>query len=264
MFKKIMIAALAVGLGLFFVKGPGKWAFSHVKLVASNASSSLRDSVKEEKEIARLKMELQNLAREDDQHYDKVARMMVKVDSMQTEVDSIRANLKKEESRLRGLHDELSGARTFVMHGSRRYTKDDLRNESQSFMVAEENLKSKEANLEAKRKHLAIERGKLTELRTIREKMATDLQKLETSLAEERHAEAASKSTIDVTGYSRWKNELDRLKERIEVRKTKRILRGELTTTATDEKARERDAKADKYLDERFGGKTKASDSEIE
>lgn len=251
MFKKLFIAGLAIALGLAVVRGT--WVGSHLRARAGKVMAGMRDRVAPEQEIARLRMELKNLARDDDQHYDKVARMIVRVDRLSTEVDGIRTNLRKEEARLSKLNRELTGEKTFVKYNGSRYTRDDLRNEATAFKTSEAALKAKEANLEAQRKHLVLERTKLTSLRTLRDEMATQLQQLETALAEERHAAAAADSTIDDAGYRRLRAEMSQVRDRIEVLKRKRELRGEIRTPDTDAKAQERDAKADAYLADRFG-----------
>jgi len=251
MCKKIVIAALAVGLGLAVVKGT--WLGSHLRFRANKFVTSVRHSVPPEQEIARLRMELKNLERDDDKHFDKVARMMVRINALEREVAQIRTNLVKEEKRIKGLREELAGGVEFVMHGGSRYTKEDLRNEGLTFQTAEANLKSKEENLKAQRERLGLERRKLTDLRTVREQMATELQRLETALAQEKHAQAASESTIDDSKYQQLRKDMEQVRERIDVLRHKRELKGEIRTTTKDDQARERDAKADKYLDERFG-----------
>jgi chromosome segregation ATPase len=222
MCKKIVIAALAVGLGLAVVKGT--WLGSHLRFRANKFVTSVRHSVPPEQEIARLKMELKNLERDDDKHFHKVAEMMVKVGKFEREVAQMRTNLVKEEKRIRDLRDELNGPATFVMHQGTKYTNDDLRNDALSFRSFEENLKSKEEALKASQKHLAVERKKLTDMRTVREQMATELQRLETSLAEERQAQAASESTIDDSKYRRFRKDMESIRERIEVLTNKRVL----------------------------------------
>jgi peptidoglycan hydrolase CwlO-like protein len=251
MCKKFVIAALAVVVGLAVVKGT--WIGSHLRMQASKARAWAKNQVSPEKEIARLRMELRNLEKDDDQFFDKVARMAVKVENLEKDVAKIKGNLTKEEKGISQLRDNLAGNTEFVSDNGITFTRDDLRSKAMAFQIAEENLKSKQANLQAQKKHLALERQKLTQLRTIREEMATQLQKLETALAEERHAQAASESTIDDSGYRKLKAEMDAVRDRIEVLKKKRELRGEFAPIARDEQTRERDSKADKYLEERFG-----------
>ncbi|MFO0877488.1 MAG: hypothetical protein U0840_08950 [Gemmataceae bacterium] len=251
MYKKLVIAALAVGLGLVVVKGT--WLGSHLRARANRVINSVKESIPPEQEIARLRMELKGLERDDDKHYDKVARMVVQVEKVEREVSDIKKNLTREEARIRKVREGLTGNVEFVLHEGTRYTRDDLRAEAVAFRTAEDNYKSKEDNLQAQKKHLALERKKLTELRTIREQMSAELQRLETALAEERHAQAASESTIDDSGYRKLRQDMESVRERIDVLKTKRELRGELRPTIKTEQTRERDQQADKYLESRFG-----------
>jgi len=259
MFKKVLIAGLAVVVGLAVVKGT--WIGSHLRLRACKVQSWVNDKIPPEQEIARLRMEVKNLERDDDQHYDKVARMAVQVEKMDRELAKVKTDLSASETRIRKMREELTGNVEFVLHEGSRYTRDDLRNDALTFQTAEDAYKSKEANLQAKRKHLALERKKLTELRTTREQMSADLQRLETALAEERHAQAASESTIDDSGYRRLRQDMDSVRDRIEVLKKKRELRGEIRPTSTaTEQTRKRDLEADKFLDARFGKAKEVAD----
>jgi chromosome segregation ATPase len=254
MFKKILLVAVAAVVGLAVVRGT--WIGSHLRMKAHRVGHWAQERIPPEQEIARLRMELKGLESDDDKHYDKVARMAVQVEKLERDVSHLKNNVGKEEARIRKLREELTGNVEFVMHDGLRYSKDDLRTDAMSFQTAEESLKSKEANLQAKRKHLSLERKKLTELRTVREAMATDLQRLETALAEERHAQAASESTIDDSAYRKLRKDMETVRERIDVLKKKRELRGEFRTTENiikDEQTRQRETQADKYLESRFG-----------
>jgi DNA repair exonuclease SbcCD ATPase subunit len=250
MCKKILIAVVAIVVGLAVVKGT--WFGSHLKHTFRSVGQNLQDRVSPEQEISRLRMELASLKQDDEKHLDKVARMEVAVNKLQSEINDIKTNLAKEESRIRGLHTELAGSE-FVVHNGSKVTKDELRLEALAFQAAEENFKSKEKNLEAKKKHLSIEKTKLTELRTVREKMATELQQMETLLAEERQADATRSVTIDDSKYQRLRKDMESVKERIEVLRKKRQLRGELGWDDKSAKKAETNAAADKYLEVRFG-----------
>ncbi|MFO0925616.1 MAG: hypothetical protein U0736_01085 [Gemmataceae bacterium] len=251
MTKKLLIAAAAVVVALVVVKGT--WLGSMLRMKANCARDWVAQSVPPEEEIQRLRMELRSLEKEDDKHYDGVARMAVQVEKLDREVGQLRANLTGQEARIRKLRTDLGARVEFVTHDGSRYTRDDLRADAISFKVAEDSLKSKEANLQAKKRHLVLERKKLSELRTTRETMSTELQRLETALAEERHAQAASESTIDDSSYQKLRKDMDSVRDRIEVLKKKRELRGEFRPAPIEEKVSERDVQADKYLDARFG-----------
>src|SRR4051794_20008079 len=105
MCKKVLIAALAVVVGLAVVKGT--WIGSHLRLRFKEARDSVKASIPPEQEISRLRMELANLAREDDKHFDKVARMWASVEKMDREVNDVKARLTKEEARIKKLKADL-------------------------------------------------------------------------------------------------------------------------------------------------------------
>jgi len=254
MFKKVLIAALAVVVGLAVVKGT--WIGSHLRMRCNSVRTWVSERVPPEQEIARLRMELANLAREDDKFFDKVARLAVDVDNAEKAIGKVRTKLSQQEARIRKLKGELTEGVVFVeLNNGVKYTRADLRNDAVAFKNAEENLKSQEASLEARKRHLALERKKLSELKNKRAEMATDLQKLETALAEERQAQAASESTIDDSNYRQIRKDMDSIRDKIQVLKKKRELRGEFQPAVDTEKATEQDTQADKYLDTRFGDK---------
>jgi len=199
-------------------------------------------------------MELSNLQREDEKHFDKVARLAVDVDNAEKSVSRLRTNLEKQETRILKLKGEL-GDGEFVNLDGRKYTKTDLRLDAIAFKNAEGNLKTQEARLEAQKRLLSLERKKLAELKNKRDEMATELQKLETALVEERQAQAASESTIDDSSYRQIRKDMDSLRDKIEVLKKKRELRGEFQPAVDATKPSEQDVQADKYLETRFGGK---------
>jgi len=253
MFKKVLIATLAVVFGLAVIKGT--WIGSHMRLKFTKARSWVHSQVPPEQEISRLRMELDNLARDDDKHFDKVARLAVEVNNREAELAKLRVNLNREEVKIRKLRGEMAEGVEFVVFDGNRYTRGDLRIKALAFQSAEENLKSKEANLAAKKRHLALERGKLANLQKTRNEMATDLQRLETALAEERQSQAASESTIDDGDYRRLRKDMEAVRTRLEVLKKKRELRGEFQPISSTNKPTEQDTQADKYLDIRFGDK---------
>jgi len=250
MCKKVLIAVAAVAVGLAAVKGT--WVFSHLRHNANEARRWVVDSVPPEQEIARLRMEVQNLQKDDDRHVDRVARLAVDVEKMEREVGAAKTNLTRQEARLRDLRREM-GESAFVAHHGQRYTRDDLRADALSFKTAEDAVKSREEMLQAKRKHLSLERKKLMELQTTRNQMSADLQRLETALVEERQAQASSESTIDDAGYRRLNDEMKGVRDRIELLKKKRELRGEMRPAEGNDRQRQQNAEADSFLEARFG-----------
>src|SRR5262249_3053957 len=103
----------------------------------------------------------------------------------------------------------------------------------------------------------AINRKKLSNLKVVREQMATELQRLETALAHERQIQAEQQATLDDASYIELRKSVDAIRDKIELMKTKRELKGEAKSgpVRAAEVQREQDAKPDKYLEPRFGDK---------
>jgi len=246
MFKKVMIATLAVIFGLAVIKGT--WLGSHLRMRLAKARHWVEARVPPEQEIARLRMELANLAREDDKHFDKVARLAVDVDNHEKKLIQLRTSLSMEEVRLGRLKGDLENVEFVIVDGGAKYTRADLRLAAIAYKNAKDNLKSQEDTLEARKRLLGLERKKLAELKNKRDEMATELQKLETALAEERQAQAASESTIDDGSYRQLRKDMDSVRDKINVLKKKRELRGEFQPQIDPGKTTEQDAQADAIL----------------
>jgi len=259
MFKKVLIATLAVVFGLAVIKGT--WIGSHLRMKFSKASCWVKDRVPPEQEIERLKMELNNLSREDDKHYDMVARQIQKVKKQEREVARLKEELSKRETNIRDMRTALVGAGEFVNYNGNRYDKselqDQIRLDARAFLADEETLKSKEQHLKASQKSLSINKKKLNDLKVVREQMATELQKLETALAEERQIQAQSQNTLDDADYLRIRKDMDSIRDKIEFLKTKRELKGEAVNgpVRATELKREQETKLDKAIEARFGAK---------
>jgi len=257
MCKKLMIAALAVVIGLGVVSSTK--VGSHLRLKWKRATEWASRQVKPEDEVARLRMELGQLARQDDRHLDKVADLDRDVKGLRQDVAERKSNLAKIEKRVRALRGELASKAEFVVYADQRFSRDEAQrwfdSDVDTFRVAEAALKSKERALKAKEKLLRMEFDKLAKLKAERDRMAADLQALETQLAEEREAQAASESTIDDSGYRRVRKDMTSLRDRIEKMKTKRQFRGEVQGNPFEkaEKDQQEKVKREKWIEARFG-----------
>jgi len=254
MCKKVLIAAVAVVIGLVVVKGT--WLGSHLRHTAKKVGQWVETTVPPEQEIARLRMEVQNLKKDDEKHIDKVARLAVEVEKMERDLANLKANLARSDSQLRKVHNELGDA-NFVVFAGQRYTRDELRAEGLALKAAEETAKSKEESIHAKRRILALEKKKLNELQNVRSQMAADLERLEAQLAEERHAQAANESCIDDSSYLEIRKNMENVRERIEILKKKRELRGEIRLPEVSDRQKQQNAEADRFLEARFGAAAK-------
>jgi peptidoglycan hydrolase CwlO-like protein len=253
MFKKVLIATLAVVFGLAVIKGT--WLGKHLQRKATEASAWVKKQVPPEEEIKQLRADLADLTKEDNRFYDAVARLSVDVDRKEAEVKQLRATVERKTAQVQKLYAELPEGTTSVGLDGRKFTRTDLTSQALSLKNAEEALKIKERSLDAKKSLLATERKKLAELKNKRESMMTELDRLEADLAHERELQAASRSTIDDSGYRRSQEGLNSLRYRLDVMKKNRELRGEFPATDETPAASEDDVQADKFLQAKFGGK---------
>jgi chromosome segregation ATPase len=261
MCKKVLIATLAVVFGLAVVKGT--WIGSHLRLNFTKARTWVNDRVPPEQEIARLRMELDNLGKDDEKYFDQVARQVTAVKRMEHKVGTMKRDLSGREASIRDMRAALAKDKEadVVSYNDNRYDRSDLqeqvRRDAQNFLADEATLKSKEQHLQSMRKSLAINKKKLSDLKLVREQMGTELQKLETALAEERQAQAQAASTLDDADYLRIRKDMDSIRDKIEFLKTKRELKGEATTgpVKAAEKVREQEVKLDKQIEARFGAR---------
>jgi chromosome segregation ATPase len=263
MCKKLLIAAVAVLIGVVAVKGTRLG--SYLKVWKREAATWAHKQVPPETEIARLRADIQSLSREDERLYDQVAKQLVDLDNREREVHKLQANLEQQEKRISDMVGLLKGSEKdeFLVYNGFRYPREDLqeqvRVDASGFKAAEESLKSKKAQLAAFRKTVEYNRKKLKELEQTRREMETELTRLETTLAEERLAQAQARGAIQVddSHYARLREDMNGLRDRIAVMKKARELRGESVSgpVRAAEQAREKNAKLDQYIETRFGGK---------
>jgi chromosome segregation ATPase len=258
MSKKIVIAAVAVVVALVVIKGT--WLGSHVRLWKQQFISSVAKQIPPEQEIQRLKMELKNLEKEDDRHYHKVATQIVDVSKVETQVAVMKKDLEERETRIKSMKTSLVGQDQLVTYKDQQFKRTDLqaqlRLSAQRFQVDEETMKSKQEQLATMKQTLEVNRKKLSELKLVRQQMQTELQRLETALVAERQALAAENNTLDDASYQKIRKEMNSVRDRIEILKQKRVLKGDAETPVrAAEQRKDQEEAIDRYLDARFGDK---------
>lgn len=248
MIKKLVVAAIVVALAVGVVRNT--WIGSHLRLWAKQAGERARNAVPPEREIERLRMELASLRSQDERVIDKVARQAVQADKLAAQATTLKGELARREKELKAMNAALEAKGELVSYNGSRYERDkvekQLRLDFAAFEADEEVLKSREAHLAELRKSLALNRRRLGELKLQREQMAADLQRLETTVAEERRHQAEQETGVDDAAYRRIKGDLEAVKERVALMKKKREIRGE----ASDGPVRA--AEKDKAQDERM------------
>jgi len=257
MCKKLLIAALAVVIGVGVVSGTRLG--SHFRLWWTQSSTWAKNQVPPETEVERLRMELARLGQLDDRYYDQVARQQREVRKLRDKVTKDQASLAKLEGEIKAMRLASAEERELVSFNGREYRRvevqEQIREDAQRFFADEAAVKADEAHLKELEKTLSINQGKLKDLDLVRKNFSVKLRTLEKELAQERRLQTQNNMVLDDSQYSRLNKEIEELENRIEDMKTKRELRGQSTRgpVRAQMEAQEQLKKQEKQIEERFG-----------
>jgi len=259
--KVLVIATLAVVAAVVIIGG--RRVVSYGRYLKQQAREAFDSRIPPEQEIARLRMELRTLERDDGRHFERVARQGVEVDRLEKRVAVFKEKLVKDENRIRAMKTSLVGEGEFVTHNGTRFPRTnfqaELRETAATFQTDEATLQSMQDQLSAKKQSYERNRKELANLKLQRQQMATELQQLETALEKERQAQAQAENTLDDASYRRLRKEMDNIHDRIKVMAKVRDLKKAVDSPVrAEEERREHETKIDSYIDNRFGSKDKA------
>src|SRR5262245_22737180 len=177
--RKWLVAAVAVVLSLLAVNYFYPEAWTHLRLWFKDKQEEAQDSIPLEKKIAAAKLKLEDLAKEDDRAFQKVAEQIVAVQNLENEVKAGRDKLAKEESRIAARKASLDKAEKFVSYNGQKYEvehfREELRAAAARFQTDELMVQSKDEQLTLRKKSLEISRKRLAERKLMRQKMKTEL-----------------------------------------------------------------------------------------
>jgi hypothetical protein len=256
MCKKLLIAALAVVVGVGLVSGTRLG--SHIRMAWHKAAVAVQEQIPLDSEIERLKFEVANLAQEDNRYFDQVARQKHQVAKLRKSVSQKRTDLAAREAEIKELNLALAEGHEFVAFRGERWDRKKAQSDffaaGARFLDEEKVVKAEEENLKILEETLATNKAKLDSLALRRKKMEADLLVLESELAKQRLKDQ-SQMVIDEGRYGRVSQEINELKDRFDVQKTKSELKGEAgrgSIFAQSEKKAE-EQKLEKVIKERFG-----------
>jgi outer membrane murein-binding lipoprotein Lpp len=257
MFKKLLIATLAVVVGVGVVSGTRLG--SHLRMKWNKAAEWAKQQVPLSEEIDRLKMEVANLKQDDNHYFDLVARQKVQVDELKGRVNKARTALAKQESFIKEMRLALADENAkFVVYSGDRYPRArveaDVRTEALRFIADEKLLKADEENLSILEETLTANKAKLDGLALRRKEMEATVLQLEREMAQLRLKEQ-NNITIDDGRYGRVGKEIEEAQKRFSLEKAKSELKGEAQSGSIRAQAERKAAtqKVDQTIEERFG-----------
>jgi len=264
MLRKALVAGVVVVVSLLTVSYFCPGAYTQFRLWLKERRQEAQDSIPPEKKIAAAKLRLEDLAKEDERHYHKVAVQIVEVQKLDKQVKAMRTRVNDEERRIVSMKASYDVAvkaeKKQVSHGGADYDlqafHNELRTAAARFQVEEQLLKSKEEQLALRKKAVETNQAKLMERKLARQRMLTKLEQLEAELVAARHAQALEKDTINDPGYLEVAGEIDAICDGMEVMKQEALLKGKVEgSVRKTEQAKEKEAAIDRFLNERFSEK---------
>lgn len=259
MLKKLVIACLAVMVGLFVLKRTELG--SYIRVWWKKAGEGVCKQVPIETEIERLRDDLSRLGNDTRSHFDAIAEEEVAIEKLEKEVKAMHASLERKERNIRTMRDDLKTSDAeFITYGDTPYKRRDvekqLKRDWASYQRSENELKIKEQLLDAKKDSLNAAKEQLQAMQDTRAELAQKLETLEAELRSVRVAQTRSKFHIDDSGLSRVKEGVEKIEDRIAVERKKLDHEADLVSgpIRPDQKST-KDFMKD--IDARFGGKAK-------
>ena len=156
MIKKVLIAGLAVAVGVAVLAWLSPKLISTIRYEAGQAMESVEDAVPLETEIGRLRGEVKRLEADEQHYYDQVAHQAVGVDKLRADVDETTAAMTKQWDNIEAMRASLGDEQRTSFHwGNRIYSREEvteqLARDFNSYQNCEKELKAKKDLLERRR-----------------------------------------------------------------------------------------------------------------
>jgi len=207
------------------------WSGS-VSTVWNRAKVAVERQVSPEFELERIRHQIAKLTPDMNKHIETIAEATVEVGALTRRIDTVKAELDKRQGDLLALTDRVeSGVQTVGMGGPN--LKDRLARELKAYKNCEKDLASKQKLLEAKKEALEAARRQLGQIQEQQQELTVIAAQFEAELANLNEARARSriKVELDDSRLAKIKESLEKLRQRIEVERTKAELTGQFTAT---------------------------------
>jgi len=265
MLKKVVIAGLAVAVGVAVLAWLSPKLISVIRYQAEQTIQDAEDSVPLETEIGRLRGEVKRLESDEHTYYDQVAKQAVEVDKLRKDVDDTTASLDKQQTNLLAMRNDLKDdVKASFKYNGRKYSRDEVTEQLaldlKSYESCESELKAKKELLSAAEKSLAASEDQLGSLKGTRRDMDVELAKLEADLKLVQMKEAQTGLQVDDNAYSQVKADIAKVRDRVAVRQKAldykgRFANGPIDATNGGDQTDEKDLL--KQFDDKFNGGAK-------
>lgn len=229
MFKKIFLAALAVGAGMFILNHTRLGSYGHTAW--NKVNKKVKAQVPLEFELDRVREQVQQLLPDMRKNLGQVAEEMVAVNNLKEEIQTGRANLAKHKDEVRVMTDDLKSGVERISYNGMKYTREriseKLANTLKSCARFEKELENKEKLLEQKEKGLDIAKEQISSIRAQKEELELEIARLESEVKAMRLAQTKSTVQIDDSRLSHIKASIKDIRNRMKVETVRTDLEGQ-------------------------------------
>lgn len=218
MLKKLLIAVVAVAVGLTVVKSTKVGSLMQVKWHEATAWCSKQVPVPDE--IASLRLRIADLGKDTKTHCQVIAEEMVAVDNLQREVSENEARLEQQKKKITAMRDALTdGGTQKVVLGERTFSRGQVQKQLvrdfDLYKTCEAQLAAKKKLLESRQECLAKAKEQLTAMQDTRRDLEVQVSQLEAEYNTLKVAQTKSKFALDDSNLSKVKEGVQALRNRI-------------------------------------------------
>jgi chromosome segregation ATPase len=239
MLKKLLIAVVAVAIGLTVVKSTKVGSLLRVKW--NEATAWCNKQIPVQDEIARLRLEIANLGKDTKSHCQVIAEEMVAVDNLKREIGEAESKLEQQKKKVTAMRDALAdGGTQKVVLGEETYPRvrvqKQLARDFDLYKTCEAQLAAKKKLLESRQECLAKAREQLAAMQDARRDLEVQVSQLEAEYNTLKVTQTKSKFALDDSNLSKVKEGVQALRTRIKVLQQEAALQGEFgdEITASD------------------------------
>jgi len=230
MLKKLLIAVVAVAVGLTVVKSTKMGSLMRVKW--NEATAWCNKQIPVPTEIARLRDEISRLGNETKGHCQVIAEEMVAVDNLKREIGEAESKLEKQKKKVTAMRDALAdGGTQKVVFGDETYSRarveKQLARDFDLYKTCESQLASKKKLLESRQECLAKAREQLAAMQDTRRDLEVQVSQLEAEYNTLKVTQTKSKFALDDSNLSKVKEGVQALRNRIEAESKAAALQAE-------------------------------------
>src|SRR5262245_33343622 len=237
--KKLVL--LGLGAAGALVVTNAVWSGS-VVTAWKKARVCVERQISPEFEIERLRDQIAKLTPDMNRHIEKIAEATVDVSSLGRRIEMVQNELDKRQSEILVKTEKVEQG--IVPVG---YTPNSLKTrlaaDLKAYKTCEKDLANKQKMLEAKKTMLTAARNQLREIQTQRSTLEVQLAEMEAELANVRVAQNACPIQLDDSRLGKIKGDLEKLRETIDVERTKIELNGQFLGDRQSEAKAEQPAK---------------------